>query len=98
MMQREKLVEQRVLEYDARLRYLQEVESGKVPEANSKSKLISSLDRQLLKLREERQRCLDRIEQVKVNVRKNWQEDSFEQVGPMVIWEAVAKRIGMIFA
>jgi hypothetical protein len=88
---REKLVEQHALEYGARLRHVDELmkQESELPVATERSILLDELD--LLRL--ERQQYLNHIEQLRLEVRREWQENGIEDVGPMILWEAVAKRL-----
>ena len=79
-------------EYEANLRHIDELferadkglaSKGEVPELNN----------ELESLRRDREKLLAEIEDIKKETREEWQEETIEGVGPMVLWEAVAKRL-----
>lgn len=92
MPQEEILVEQRVLEYESRLKHFDELllqaEEGLRGLEDS-----SRYDGELAALREERTKLLNHIAEIKRHTHEEWQEDTIEEVGPMIVWEAVAKRL-----
>lgn len=83
--------EQQVRQYQARLKHFDELFER--AEKGAKGEEVSELQRELAALRQEREKLLDHIEQLKRKTREEWQEESFEQAGPMILWEAVAKRL-----
>ena len=88
----ESLVEQHVLEHEARRKHFDELLAraergiGSKPEAEE-------LKDELAALRKEREKLLEHIEQLKQKTHEEWQEETIEEVGPMIVWEAVAKRL-----
>ncbi len=91
MNQKEHLIEQHVLQYQARLAHIDElverVENGN--NLNDASELCD----ELCQIRKERQALIDHINQLKMKTREEWQENTIEEAGPMIIWEAVAKKL-----
>ena len=86
------LVEQQILEYQARFKHLDELleQAEKGPAGGEKVAVVGN---ELAELRQERQKLIDDIEDIKKKTKEEWQEDTIEEAGPMVLWEAVAKRI-----
>ena len=82
------LAEQHIRKYDALLRHMDEL--FEQAEAGEESTETSA---ELAALRQEREKLLAHIEELKSKVREEWQEESFEEAGPMIVWEAVAKRL-----
>ncbi len=86
------LGEQHIMEYQARFKHFEELLEQAEKEAASGQE-ASGVGNELAELRQERQNLLDDIEQIKKKTHEEWQEDTIEEVGPMVLWEAVAKRL-----
>lgn len=92
MNRREDLVEQHILEYEARLKHIDEL-FQKVEKRVEQEAEKREVKDELVKLRKEREQFLSDIEELKQASRKEWQENTIEEGGPMIIWEAVAKRL-----
>ena len=86
------LVEQHILQHNAQLKNIDEF-LDRVEKVDLSKKEMSDLARELEELKNEREKLLAHIGELKQKTREEWQEDDFNQVGPMVIWEAVAKRL-----
>lgn len=86
------MVEEHILEYEARRKHLDELLAraergiGDRPEA-------AVYKGELASLRRERQKLMNHIEQLKKKARAEWQEETIEEAGPMIVWEAVAKNL-----
>ncbi len=86
------LVEEHIRLYESHLEHIDELgrrareQSSKHPEASKITTDLEQLDRG-------RQQLLRHIEELKRVAREEWQESEIEQVGPMIIWEAAAKRL-----
>jgi hypothetical protein len=78
--------------YQSRLEYLDKLlaevdrRKGSGPEAEA-------VDEELATLRREREELLKDAEQLKKKTREEWQEETVEEAGPMIMWEAVAKKL-----
>jgi F0F1-type ATP synthase membrane subunit b/b' len=78
--------------YQSRLEYLDKLlaeadrHKGSGPEAEA-------ADEELATLRREREELLKDAEQLKKKTREEWQEETLEETGPMIMWEAVAKKL-----
>jgi hypothetical protein len=86
------LAEQRIREYDLRLRHLDEV----LAYAEMKLSLDPKKDEtstQLKKLKEERNQFAGWVEETKLKHLENWQEDEIIKAGPMGIWDAIAQQV-----
>lgn len=92
MASREMMIEQTILEHKARLKHfdelLEQAEQGITNKVES-----AEFSEELTRLRQEREKLLEHIEQLKSQTREEWQESTIEEAGPMIIWEAVAKRL-----
>jgi len=53
----------------------------------------AELDAELSKLRQERNNLQHHIEEIKQQSMEEWQVKGIEEAGPMIIWDAVAKKI-----
>ena len=78
--------------YEAKLRHIDELferadkglaAKGEAPE----------LSNELQALRHDREKLVADIEEIKKETREEWQEETIEEAGPMILWEAVAKRL-----
>lgn len=85
------LAEQRIREYDLRLRYLDEVLAYAEMKLAQHPKAEAST--QLKKLKEERNRFAGWVEESKLKHLENWQEDEILKAGPMGIWDAIAQQV-----
>ncbi len=92
MTTRNELVEQHILEYEARRKHFDELfqraEKGIGPSPEA-----AELGDELASLRQEREQLLNHIEELKSKTREEWQEGTIEEAGPMILWEAIAKRL-----
>lgn len=92
MSSREMRIEQTILEHQARLKHFDELLEQAEQGINTKAE-TSEFSEELAQLRREREKLLEHIEQLKSQTREEWQESTIEEAGPMIIWEAVAKRL-----
>ncbi len=92
MTDKDTLVERHILEYQARLKHIDELFEH-IETASTERLQEEDVDSELSKLRKEREQLLAHIDDIKRKTREDWQEDTIEQAGPMVLWEAVAKRL-----
>lgn len=92
MASREMRIEQTILEYQARLKHfdelLEQAEQGLTVKTET-----TEFSEEIAQLRQEREKLLAHIKQLKSQTREEWQESTIEEAGPMIIWEAVAKRL-----
>ncbi|MEJ2574968.1 MAG: hypothetical protein P8164_15520 [Gammaproteobacteria bacterium] len=88
------LVQRYSRRYQDRLDYLDKLlaeadrRKGSGPEAE-----VAVADEELATLRQEREELLKDAEQLKKKTREEWQEETLEESGPMIMWEAVAKKL-----
>lgn len=86
------LAEQRIREYDLRLRHLDEVlEHAEKKLALSPAEAETSA--QLQKLKENRDRLACWLDETKCKPPENWREDELRKAGPMAIWDAIAQQV-----
>ena len=88
----DRLVEQHIIEHESHLKHIDEL-LERADKGITKSAEPSDLDSQLEEIRQQREKLVKHIDELKQKTREEWQEDKIEDVGPMVIWEAVAKRL-----
>ena len=91
MNQKEHLIEQHILQYQARLSHIDELVDrvDKGDDLNDAAQLSD----ELCLIRQEREALLSQIKDLKNSSRQEWQSGSIEEAGPMIIWEAVAKKL-----
>ncbi len=86
------LAEQRIREYDLRLKHLDEVlahvekKLTQTPEETETSELLS-------KLKANRDRLACWVDEAKCKPPENWRQDEIRKAGPMGIWDAIALQV-----
>ena len=86
------LVEQRLREYDLRLRHVDELldyadkELAQSPKDADTRALLS-------KLTDERDKLAAWLEETKRKPLENWRQDEIRKAGPMAIWDAIAQQM-----
>ena len=83
------MAEQHILEHQARLKHFDELLSR----AEKGISKVPELDDELAQLQQEREKLMNHIKLLKQQALEEWQEETIEEAGPMIIWEAVAKRL-----
>lgn len=87
----ELLIEQHE-EYTSRLKHIDELlERARKGVATASD--TAEMDAELAALRQERDKLQHHIEEIKQQSREEWQVEGIEDVGPMVLWDAVAKKL-----
>ena len=92
MTSRDALVEQQILEWESRGKHVDELLSRAEEKVTTHAEAIPLGD-ELAKLRQEREALQAHIEEIKKKTLEEWQESDFSQGGPMLMWEALAKKI-----
>ena len=88
----DQLVNQHILEHESKLRHIDELLS-RAAQKQEKITAQSDIEKQLAELRSEREKLSQHIEKLKKKSREEWQAETIEQVGPMIMWDAVAKKL-----
>lgn len=83
------LSEQNFREYEARLKHIDEL----LIRSDQSVKNRTEFDDELNRVRAERGELLDHLDALKKKSQDEWQTDGIEYSGPMIIWDAVAKRL-----
>lgn len=91
MNQKEHLIERHILQYQARLHHIDELVDR--VEKGDNLRDAAELCDELTQIRIEREALLEDIQALKDKTREEWQENTIEEAGPMIIWEAVAKKL-----
>jgi len=89
------LVERHILEHEARQKHFDELLVQAEQGVGSSSE-AAELNEELVSLRSERDKLLAHIEQLKQKTHEEWQEETIEEAGPMIMWEAIAKRLAAL--
>lgn len=92
---KEHLIEQRVLEYESRLKHIDELIDHAENHVESK-KLSSEVEDELKMIKSMRDQLADRHEYIDELSSSNWQSETIEHAGPMAIWDTVAQKIEML--
>jgi len=85
----DKLSNQHFKEYESRLRHIDEL----LTRADQTQNKHPEIDNELSKIREERQQLQNHMEQLRRENQEKWQFDSIDEAGPLIIWDAVAKKL-----
>lgn len=93
--QKEHLIEQRVLEYESRLKHIDELIDHAENHVETK-KLSSEVEDELKMIKAMREQLADRHEYIDELSSSNWQSETIEHAGPMAIWDTVAQKIEML--
>jgi hypothetical protein len=86
------LAEQRIKEYELRLKHLDEVlehaekKLTQTPEEAETSELLG-------KLKENRDRLACWVDEARCKPPENWRQDEIRKAGPMGIWDAIAQQV-----
>lgn len=88
----DQLANQHIREHESRLLHIDEL-LNRADKGREKLKPLSELETQLFELRAEREKLSQHIEELKTKSLEDWQVAEIEQVGPMIIWDAVAKKL-----
>lgn len=85
MTSEEHLINQHILEYESRLKHLDEL----LKEAEKSSKQTEELNR----IKEKRNELRNYVDSVKSVSLDHWEEDTIKSAGPMAVWDAVAQKL-----
>ena len=89
------LIEQRVLEYESRLKHIDELIDHAENHVES-NELSSDVEDELKMIKSMRDQLADRHEYIDELSSSNWQRETIEHAGPMAIWDTVAQKIEML--
>lgn len=92
MSRTDELVEEHIRLYESHLKHIDELDR-QARKRMSGHPQASKIGTELEQLEKGRQDLMRHIEQLKRTARNDWQESQIEEVGPMIIWEAAAKRL-----
>lgn len=92
MSRTDQLVEEHIRLYESHVRHIEELDR-QARKNMSGHPQASQIGTELEQLERGRQELLRHIEQLKRTARDEWQESRIEEAGPMIIWEAAAKRL-----
>lgn len=85
------LAEQRIREYDLRLRHIDELLVHAEKKAGDRQE--DGIGELLDQLRENRAKLACWLEETKCKPPENWREDEIMKAGPMGIWDAIAQQM-----
>lgn len=83
------LVDQRFKQYESRLMHIDELMRRASQGVIERPEFADELS----EIRREREALLKDLNSIKRRSQEEWQSEEIEQAGPMVIWDAVAKRL-----
>jgi len=81
--------------YEAKLRHMDEL-FERADKGLAEKGGAAEFNNELEALRREREKLLADIDAIKKETREEWQEQTIEEAGPMILWEAVAKRLELL--
>ena len=85
----DQLVEQHYKMYESRLARIDELLAKADKAVSGKPEFAD----ELAQIRHERESLLAELEKIKARTKEEWQEDELKDAGPMMIWDAVAKKL-----
>jgi len=85
----DRLTDQHFRENEARLKHIDEM----LECASQSKKDRLEFDDELNEIRTERAELLNHLNALKKKSQDEWQTDGIENAGPMIIWDAVAKKL-----
>ena len=84
------LVQQHIIEYQSRLKHVDElIERGQAVAI----KAGVGAAEQLAEAKRERDQLSSRVESFKLKPPDQWSEEEFEKTGPMVVWDTLAQKL-----
>lgn len=92
MTNKEQLVERHILEYESRLKHVDEL----LERAHAGLGTVSApatARKELTSLEEERVAFATHLEELRMKSLANWREEELEKAGPMGIWDALAQQL-----
>ncbi|MES9868401.1 MAG: hypothetical protein ABW082_13995 [Sedimenticola sp.] len=84
------LVEQRIREYESRLKHLDEM-IEKAAAGVGEAQPHDEIKAKLKQIRKERDKLESHYEQMKLTPGENWEVEEIEKSGPMGIWDVLAQ-------
>lgn len=87
----EDLVESHVRQYNAKMQHIDELVAR--AEKAAQTQPATWLDQEISEIRREREKLLAHMDALETQMRNDWQESDVSEQGPMMVWEAVAKRL-----
>ena len=85
----DRMAEQHFLEYESRLKHIDELFTRAKQSRNEREEF----DDELNSLRAERLELLSDLNAIKKKSLEEWQTEGIEKTGPMIIWDVVAKKL-----
>lgn len=86
----EHLVEQHILEYESRLKHVDELLERAHKAADEEPPAVSE---ELAAMKEEREKFAAHLEELRLKSLEDWREEEIEKAGPMGIWDALAQQL-----
>lgn len=90
----EHLINQHILEYESRLKHIDELLKQAQRKAADTRSDIEEAD--LEKIREQRKELENYLDSVKTMSADHWEKDTINMSGPMAVWDAVAQKLEKI--
>lgn len=88
----DKLAERHILEHESHLKHIDEL-LERASNIASETAEQDEIKKELAELEQQRTNLLNHIDKLKQKSQDEWQEETIEEAGPMVVWELVAKRL-----
>ncbi len=93
--QKEHLIEQKVLEYESKLKHIDELIDHAENHVDT-SEVSNEVEEELSMIKSMRDQLADRHEYIDELSSSNWQSETIQHAGPMAIWDTVAQKIEML--
>jgi hypothetical protein len=92
MTEYDKLTNQHIIEYESRLKHIDEL----MERARKRAEAVPGepeVSKQLAQVMQDREKLASGLEELKSKVGEDWHEKDIERAGPMGIWDAVAQQL-----
>ena len=93
MTSEEHLINQHILEYESRLKHIDEL----LEQAHQNSNITDAQKQaELEEIKEKRAELENYVDSAKTLSREHWEKDAINMAGPMAVWDAVAQQLEKI--
>ncbi len=90
MSEKEHLINQHILEYESRLKHIDELLE------KTKHTADESHNQELAQIKDKREKLSQYLSEAKKLSVENWQKEEINMAGPMAVWDAVAQQLEKI--
>ena len=85
----DQLTDMHFKQYESRLKHMEEL----FERANKQQEKLAEFEDELGEIRAEKDELIKHLNMLKQKTQEEWQIEEIEQSGPLLVWDAVAKRL-----